>query len=151
MKHPILVLMTALALSACTTLNNKPQPVTVIDKTTAATFSGQAVHATRDYVYVGAMDSGKRHGYGVSYFRNGLIQAGHWKQDQLEGEAVVISPEVGSVNAGTFSADEQVGPGVVVLDGEVVQGIFEQGKAAPAQPRCYREGQQIDCGSSGLL
>lgn len=151
MKHQTLVLMIALALSACTTLDNKPRTATVIDRTTATTFSGQAVHATRDYVYVGAMVSGKRHGYGVSYFRNGLIQAGHWKQDQLDGEAVVISPDVGSVNAGIFRTDEQTGQGVVILDGEVVQGVFEPGRAAPKNPVCYQEGRQVDCGSSGLL
>ena len=93
MKHPILVLMTALALSACTTLNNKPQPVTVIDKTTAATFSGQAVHATRDYVYVGAMDSGKRHIGGAAVTKEDADNIGVLFGETRE-DAVVLAKKV---------------------------------------------------------
>ena len=125
--------------------------MTVVAKDAAQTFSGQAVHATTTYVYIGAMLNGKRHGYGVSYFRNGLIQAGEWQNDQLEGEAVVITPEIGSVSAGHFSQDQQSGPGVVVLEGEVVQGNFEAGKAIPTAPHCFREGIPIDCADSSLL
>lgn len=127
------------------------QPYTVVEKNQFNTFTGKGVLKTKGITYIGEMKDGLRHGYGVSYDIEGDIVAGHWVDDELQGEAVVITVAEDTVSAGEFKQGKLTGQGVKTQGINVVEGEFNSSGSQPQNPNCFQVGSRVECSKSPLL
>lgn len=88
---------------------------TVVSKEESKTFTGNAIYASEDMVYVGELKKGLRDGYGVTYGKIGTVMAGHWKDDKFLGQGVIVSYDINSVSAGNFEGASLVGDGLSLI------------------------------------
>ena len=124
---------------------------TVITRAQLDSFSGKAIYSTENFVYVGELKAGKRHGYGVSYGKDSSVIAGQWRDDKLQGEAVMGDLAANSVSAGHYEQDFMVGTGALTMGEDVVVGEYKSNSPMPLDPTCYKAGSEIPCKESELF
>ena len=124
---------------------------TVITRAQLDSFTGKAIYSTENFVYVGELKSGKRHGYGVSYGKDSSVIAGEWRNDKLQGEAVMVDLAANTVSAGHYEQDYLVGTGAITMGEDAVVGEHKSDSPIPLDPTCYKAGSEIPCKESELF
>lgn len=135
----------------CHAEQNSSTEYTVVTKAQLDSFTGKAIYSSEGFVYVGELKAGKRHGYGVSYGKDSSVIAGHWRNDKLQGEAVMIDLPVNSVSVGHYEQDSMTGTGAITMGDNVVVGEFTKNSPLPAGAKCYEAGKNIPCQESALF
>ena len=137
-------------ISCTTTLEQNVDP-TYFYGEVDSNFSGHAVVRSTGYIYVGELKNGLKHGFGISYHKDGLVEHGNWKNDKLSGYGTIIVQDVDSYTIGEMRAGKPSGIGVIVLGDDAVKGDFANGNALPDKPVCFKKNAQIDCTNSDLM
>jgi hypothetical protein len=104
-----------------------------------------AVDLNKDFsnMYIGNFQNGKRHGQGLLVTSNGLVQVGHWSDDQLHGHAEIIYPGYGF--SGQFKHGKKHGHGVVTAgksikyEGEWRNGELVDGNLVLSNSTCAND------------